>query len=115
MAGTLTFKVQKHALVWVDISCDLIPGGCSYPNFCEIGGGKMSNKTCSMLTKLGLPCGCPIPAGSYTVSNLNEGPVPLPPKELNWLVDGSFKVKVQLNDNQGNRLLCAEIVDSVKK
>ena len=53
-AGTLSFKVQKHALIWVDIPCSAIPGGCSYPNFCEIGSGHANNKTCTLLTSLGM-------------------------------------------------------------
>ena len=111
--GTLTFKVQKHALVWVDIPCSAIPGGCTYPNFCEVA--KVNNSTCTTLKSLGLPCGCPIAPGTYTINNLNEGPVPNPPSSLNWLADGSYKVSVQLNDKSGNSVLCAQIVDSVKK
>jgi hypothetical protein len=71
-AGTLTFSVQKHIGIWVDIPCSAIPGGCSYPNFCEVSKGGVSPKTCALLKSLGLPCGCPIPAGIYAVSNLNQ-------------------------------------------
>merc|ERR1712000_107505 len=112
-AGSLTFKVQKHALIWVDIPCSAIPGGCSYPNFCTIDGGNVNNSTCAMLKHLGLPCGCPVPAGTYVVPATTEH-IGGPPKSLSWLVDGSFRIQLQLNDNQGNSVLCAEITDSVK-
>jgi len=111
-AGTLTFSVQKHIGIWVDIPCSTIPGGCTYPNFCEVSKKPIDPKTCSLLKSLGLPCGCPIPAGTYAVNNLNRGPVPKPPSSLDFLIDGSFKVKFQLNDSSGNRLICGEIVDS---
>jgi hypothetical protein len=71
-AGSLTFSVQKHIGIWVDIPCSAIPGGCSYPNFCEVSKGGVDPKTCALLKSLGLPCGCPIPAGVYAVSNLNQ-------------------------------------------
>merc|ERR1711916_22013 len=106
-AGSLQFKIQKHVGFWVDIPCSAIPHGCSYDNFCLLGtNGTVAPHTCAILKRIGLPCGCPVPAGTYTVNNLSEGPVKIP-DGLDFLVDGSFRIHVQLKDSQGNSVLCA--------
>lgn len=102
----------KHAGFWVSVPCSEIPGGCSYPNFCNVT--TVNPTACQTLKRLGLPCGCPIAAGTYSLSNISLGPIPNPPSGLGWLADGSFKLRVQLNDVHNNRLLCAQVVDSAK-
>lgn len=114
-AGHVKFEIYKHIGFWVPIPCATIPGGCDYPNFCELGRVNYNSTICHVLKKLNIPCGCPINPGTYSVTNLSEGPVPVPPPAFSFLIDGSFKVHVELYDNNGNQLMCADVIDSAKQ
>lgn len=109
-AGKVVVTVWKWALVsWVEVPCS-VTGLCETPtNWCDAIA--VSAETCSTLQKFGIPCACPINIGTYTVPPTSFGPVPVPTTSL---ADGSYRVKVELLDNKGARMLCGLIEDSVQ-
>lgn len=80
-AGKVELSIAKHVGLWVDIPCSVL-GTCDLTaNFCELG--KPNPTVCAILSSLGLPCGCPIAAATYSVSGLSEK-VPSPPPSMSW-------------------------------
>merc|ERR1712232_270235 len=107
----ITIDIYKEVLgVFVYIPCVDGVGSCPINNVCT----KLHPKpaVCDILKRYHIPCGCPIPKGNYAI--------PPPGVELHlknpgvsWLTDGNYKVKAQVNDSAGNRLICVQLIVSL--
>lgn len=101
--------------VYVDIPCLDNVGSCTYTNLCTL----LQNASCASFTKdYGYPCQCPFPSGAYSIPNSQDGnpltvSLPTPPSWLDWLTSGDYCAKATLYDENGNRLVCAEIMLSL--
>eukprot|EP01129_Flabellula_baltica_P005539 TRINITY_DN2014_c0_g1_i1.p1 TRINITY_DN2014_c0_g1~~TRINITY_DN2014_c0_g1_i1.p1 ORF type:complete len:207 (-),score=43.93 TRINITY_DN2014_c0_g1_i1:35-634(-) len=90
----LAKKIFGH---YVKVPCIDNVGSCSVSDICaQIN--ENSGKICPILTPLGIPCACPIKAGTYSVTN-EKGELPNP--GYSWLTSGDFEIQFTINGPSG--------------
>jgi len=100
----ITLEAQIFG-IWTEIPCVDNIGSCTYDNICDYL--TPDNPVClPPFSNYGIPCQCPIPAGSYALPSIT---VPTKNPGLSWLTDGSYYIKAQGLDANGNELACYEV------
>jgi len=100
---SVALKLYKDEVFWVNL-CDFV--NCAVPDICALLEQKVNPDTCQVLKSHGLPCNCPIAAGSYSASNLNfktKNP------NVSWLTNGEYCAEAVLSNAQGQVISCVEI------
>eukprot|EP01088_Endostelium_zonatum_P002160 TRINITY_DN12620_c0_g1_i1.p1 TRINITY_DN12620_c0_g1~~TRINITY_DN12620_c0_g1_i1.p1 ORF type:complete len:212 (-),score=38.81 TRINITY_DN12620_c0_g1_i1:48-632(-) len=100
---SITLELYKDEVFWVDL-CDLV--NCKIPDICALMSQKVNAETCALLKSHGLPCGCPITAGTYSVRNFN---FPTHNPHLSFLTDGEYCATAVIADNKGGVIGCLEV------
>jgi len=98
---------KKELGVWIEIPCIDNAGSCNYNDPCSLLAEHEAD-ICPIAKGAGLPCPCPITAGSYTLPAQGVS-IPLTSPGLSWLTNGDLYIKVVLIDNAGATGLCMEI------
>ncbi|CAF0849126.1 unnamed protein product [Rotaria sordida] len=103
----VVFMQRKVGPFFVKVPCVDNFGSCNYDNVCELWA-----KFCSKmhLSQYGLPCECPIPADTYSVSNANIFVNKNLPSELL----GEYRTTVDIGSNE-NHIACINIDLTIKK
>ncbi|XP_064483263.1 ganglioside GM2 activator-like [Ornithodoros turicata] len=97
--------MKKKVVLWISVPCVNDFGSCDYDNICSV-------EDCPLFYAfLGLPCGCPIKKGNYTVVNKEfvVQPLSLPV----WLTSGDYQVTVK-GKQPSEQLFCVHFTLSVK-
>ncbi|XP_007528830.1 ganglioside GM2 activator [Erinaceus europaeus] len=106
--------VEKEvAGLWIKIPCVEQIGSCKYEDICDILNDLIppGHPCPEPLRTYGLPCHCPIRAGTYS---LPKSDFTLPDLELpSWLSTGHYRIQGILSSN-GKRLGCIKIAASLK-
>jgi len=103
---------KKELGIWIEIPCLDNVGSCNYNDPCSL---LLQNqeKICPHLVPYGLPCPCPIVAGTYSLPAAGvEWKLDNP--GYSWLTNGDLYAKVQLIDSTGTTALCLEIYATLK-
>ncbi|CAL1538382.1 unnamed protein product [Lymnaea stagnalis] len=87
--------------MWIDLPCVPTPlgnlGSCTYRDFCQILA--KANSSCpKIVTDMGLPCSCPIPAGTY---DFQQTTIPLDLKILGFRIpgiSGEYQASIRVTD-----------------
>lgn len=96
MALEIYYKVLG---AWIKVPCVEDVGSCTYPDFCKM----LKVKECPPeITKVGLKCECPFPAGNFTVSSATLA------IDAKLPISGDIKVQAEASMN-GKFLTCAQI------
>ncbi|XP_055968272.1 ganglioside GM2 activator [Sorex fumeus] len=110
----LELTVEKEvAGFWVKIPCVEQLGSCTYEDVCNTLAMLVPpGQPCpEPLRTYGLPCHCPVKAGTYT---LPRSDFPLPDLELpGWLSNGHYRVQGALS-RDGQRLGCLKLAAALK-
>eukprot|EP01114_Cavostelium_apophysatum_P002990 TRINITY_DN1269_c0_g1_i4.p1 TRINITY_DN1269_c0_g1~~TRINITY_DN1269_c0_g1_i4.p1 ORF type:complete len:188 (-),score=34.29 TRINITY_DN1269_c0_g1_i4:43-606(-) len=103
--GQLELTIEKKVFgVWTEIPCVDGVGSCTISDFCSLL--TPDNSLCKPpFSTYGLPCVCPIAAGSYALPLTS---VFLKNPDFSW-VDGDFYVKAEASDTNNNQISCYEI------
>ncbi|KAL3223003.1 hypothetical protein MRX96_027838 [Rhipicephalus microplus] len=97
--------MKKKVYLWVTVPCVNDFGSCDYDDICDV-------QDCPLFYDfLGLPCGCPIKEGDYSVRNKEfEVPALLLP---DWITSGDYQVTVKAR-SRGEPLFCVHFTLSLK-
>eukprot|EP01089_Gocevia_fonbrunei_P005291 TRINITY_DN15551_c0_g1_i1.p1 TRINITY_DN15551_c0_g1~~TRINITY_DN15551_c0_g1_i1.p1 ORF type:complete len:174 (+),score=33.44 TRINITY_DN15551_c0_g1_i1:58-579(+) len=99
---SVALSIYKYVLgVPVYIPCVDGIGSCTIPDLCSV----LHPHDCPV-SKFGIPCECPFPAGSY---NLPSTSFDTKNPNLSWLTDGSYSVSATVTDPSGHRVICLEL------
>ncbi|XP_077518473.1 ganglioside GM2 activator-like isoform X2 [Amblyomma americanum] len=98
-------SMKKKVYLWVTVPCVNDFGSCDYDDICSV-------KDCPLFYEfLGLPCGCPIKEGEYSVQNKEfEVPALMLP---DWITSGDYQVIVKAR-SRGDQLFCVHFTLSLK-
>nr|XP_054930169.1 uncharacterized protein LOC126537047 isoform X3 [Dermacentor andersoni] len=98
-------SMKKKVYLWVTVPCVNDFGSCDYDDICNV-------QDCPLFYDfLGLPCGCPIKEGDYSVRNKEfEVPALLLP---DWITSGDYQVTVRAR-SRGEALFCVHFTLSLK-
>jgi len=95
--------VQKKVFVWVTLPCVDDIGSCTYSDMCT----RLPPPPCPPpMVAAKLPCSCPFPAGTYTVTDL-EVDIDTS-KYPAWLSEGDFKAHIELK-KAGQSIACYDV------
>ncbi|KAH7967905.1 hypothetical protein HPB52_003820 [Rhipicephalus sanguineus] len=97
--------MKKKVYLWVTVPCVNDFGSCDYDDICDV-------QDCPLFYDfLGLPCGCPIKEGDYSVRNKEfEVPALLLP---DWITSGDYQVTVKAR-SRSEPLFCVHFTLSLK-
>ncbi|KAH9374063.1 hypothetical protein HPB48_005332 [Haemaphysalis longicornis] len=98
-------SMKKKVYLWVTVPCVNDFGSCDYDDICSV-------QSCPLFYEfLGLPCGCPIKEGEYSVKNKEfEVPALMLP---DWITSGDYQVTVKAR-SRGEALFCVHFTLSLK-
>ncbi|ELR14489.1 ganglioside gm2 activator precursor, putative [Acanthamoeba castellanii str. Neff] len=101
---TMSLEIYKKVFgVPIYVPCVSNVGSCTY----DLCGILPPTANCP-LQPWGVPCSCPLAAGSYQVP-VPGFSFPFPNLGISWLLDGEILVSVTLADKSGSRLACYKI------
>lgn len=93
---------KKVAGFYVKIPCVDNVGSCTYGDLCN----QWAQVCPTQFAKYGLPCNCPFPAQTYTVSNVG---VPITGK-LPGIVDGNYRITANLKSASAGHVACLQVI-----
>ena len=89
---------KEVAGFWIKVPCTGNVGSCNYFNICT----DWSQICSALFSQYGLPCNCPIPAGTYTIPDFEvEVTKALPPEAT-----GHFRIYADLMSGSAGQLGC---------
>jgi ganglioside GM2 activator len=93
--------MEKYVIgFWIKVPCQKNIGSCTYQNICP----EWSQICTALFSQYGVPCNCPIPAGTYTIPDITvEATQTLPPQAV-----GTFRVYIDLLSGSAGQLGCLE-------
>jgi ganglioside GM2 activator len=92
---------KKVAGFWIKVPCEGKVGSCNYGNLC----GDWATVCPKYFTKYGIPCTCPITAGSYSIPDAIVDIT----KKLPSGASGDFRITGNLISGTAGHLGCVQI------
>ncbi|KAL8560163.1 hypothetical protein ACOMHN_021658 [Nucella lapillus] len=99
--------------LWITVPCISNVGSCTYKSACGMLSGSYGNGTNTAcppeIRATGMPCTCPIPAGTYSMAN-TVFKIPELTGVWSWLASGDYRVTAKLIDNPtGQEIACQQV------
>ena len=98
---------KKVAGFYVKLPCIDNVGSCTYGDICKI----WAQACTSQFEKYGLPCNCPFPAKTYTVSDVGVAIT----ANLPGIADGEYRITGNLVSASAGHIGCLQVIVNLAK
>jgi len=105
---SLDLSIKKKVVFWIPIPCVDNVGSCNYEDVCQL----LPQLNCpAPFKKYGIPCACPIKAGTYKLppTPFFVNPVGIP----SWLESGDYQATAKLSMGS-QEIACIEVELSIQ-